>query len=385
MNKSRNEKRCGKCALPDTFPGIQINKDSVCNYCDFFATYHMRQKLTSQIIIKEFVSIIEQAKKLRKKYDCLICYSGGKDSTYLLYDLKERYRLRMLAYTLDNGFLSDTALKNISVMPDKLDVDHVVFKPRMSLIKKIFRNALTQPTSYPKELMSMMSPLCATCQGIVVGVAINLAKEKDIPLVFIGYTPAQYPNISYENFLKAKSCLYFSGEVHKDDPVDILKIIKDPVEELCGEEISNYYFASQYLKEKEQFPKIIFPFHSLLSYDERKIYKTLKKLGWERPDDTDPCSTNCLINTVGNYACVQQFGYHPYICEMSFSVRAGTMTYKEAIDSERIDENSHAMKCSLRKLGLTKNDIKKRSSAGKDEAIREKGSRKLSGTQRYRV
>ena len=357
MKENGEIRRCHKCALPETYPGVQFDYNGTCNYCAYFEIFQKRQEIVREQIGEEFTSIIEEAKKLKKRYDCLLCFSGGKDSTYLLDNLKKQFDLKILAYTLDNGFLSPRALENISSIPEVLDVDHIIFKPRMNILKKIFSDALTQPTSYPKEIISMMSPLCATCQGIVVGVTIKLANEKDIPLIFTGYTPAQYPNISFENFLKARSCIYFATSVHKDDPVDILRIIRDPVEELCGEEINNYYFKSQYLKEGEEFPKIIFPYHSLLNYDEEEIYDTLKDLGWKKPSDTDPCSTNCLINTLGNYSCLKQFSYHPYIGEMSSLVRSGLLSYKKALESEHIDEDCYAMNYSLNKLGLTKTDI----------------------------
>ena len=152
-----------------------------------------------------FIKTIKGIKKKKNRYDCIVAYSGGKDSTFLLYFLRNRFNLKILAHTLDNGFISPTTIKNIKRATKALNIKHITTRPPMQLLKKIFNHALTQKTSYPKEILSMMSPLCVTCQGMVFGTTLKLAKEYKIPLMFIGYTPGQYPIISLENYLKVNS------------------------------------------------------------------------------------------------------------------------------------------------------------------------------------
>ena len=49
-----------------------------------------------------------------------MAYSGGKDSSYTLKLLRERYDLKILAFTLDNHFVSPVAWKNIDAITDIL-------------------------------------------------------------------------------------------------------------------------------------------------------------------------------------------------------------------------------------------------------------------------
>ncbi len=94
--------------------------------------------------------------------------------------------------------------------------------------------------------------------------------------------------------------------------------------------------------------------------EEKDILKQIAKLGWEKPQDTDSCSTNCLLNTLGNYSCIEQLGYHPYIGELSHLVRQNRISRKEAMESEKMDQDSFAMRHSLKMLGLNKADLEKK-------------------------
>jgi len=344
--------------LPDTYSGISFDSRSICNYCGYFEASKKMRNSIKENLKTQFYGLINEAKKKSGEYDCILCYSGGKDSTYLLIELKERFNLRILAYTLNNGFLSEKTIINIRKITKQLNVGHIMFEPEQNVVNKIFRDALMKRIVYPKEIISMMSPLCATCQGMILAFAFRLAIDKQIPIVFVGFTPGQYPDVSYENFLKSKSCIYFTDSVYKDDPPDIIKIIRDPIDEISGEEAGRYFLKSQYLAKGEKYPHVLFPFHAVFKYDEKEIYKKIKNLGWVKPQDTDTCSTNCLINTLSNYVFIKQYGYHPYIAEISTMVREGLLTYEEALQLEKVEENSKAMQFSLRKLNLTKEDIR---------------------------
>jgi hypothetical protein len=350
-------RRCIKCILPETFPGVSFDKEGACNYCSYFeASKKMRGSLKDNLKT-EFYEVIEEAKKTTSEYNCIVCYSGGKDSTFLLMELKEKFNLRILAYTLNNGFMSEKTFINIRKMTKELGVGHIMFEPEENIVNRVFRDALTKRIVYPKEITAMLSPLCATCQGMIMAFAFKLAVEKKIPIVFVGFTPGQYPDVSYENFLKSKSCIYFSDSVNKDDPPDIIKIIRDPIDEISGEEAGKYFLKSQYLAKGEVYPRILFPFHAVFDYDEEKIYKKIENKGWVKPADTDTCSTNCLINTLSNYAFIKQYKYHPYIAEISMMVREGFLKYNQALQLEKIEEDGKTMNFCLKKLGLSKDDI----------------------------
>jgi tRNA(Ile)-lysidine synthase TilS/MesJ len=97
--------------LPETFPGISFDSRGVCNFCQVFKGKEHLEK-EKEKYLQKFEELLDKFKNAAS-YDALMAYSGGKDSTYTLSLLKEKYDLKILALTFDNGFLSEQAFKNI--------------------------------------------------------------------------------------------------------------------------------------------------------------------------------------------------------------------------------------------------------------------------------
>ena len=99
--------RCQNCSLPEGEFNVVLNDKGICNYCEYF-------EQNKQVIfnINNREQILERRlQKLRGKYeyDAVVGLSGGKDSTYVLYQMVKKYNLKVLAATYDNGFLTDFA------------------------------------------------------------------------------------------------------------------------------------------------------------------------------------------------------------------------------------------------------------------------------------
>ena len=99
-------KHCKICGLGEDYTNIRFNDDGVCNYCEFYEAHKDMLEDTEQLE-QAFRQKMEHAKAKARAagadYDCLVGFSGGKDSTYIIYQLKETYGMRVLAFT---GFLT---------------------------------------------------------------------------------------------------------------------------------------------------------------------------------------------------------------------------------------------------------------------------------------
>lgn len=350
--------RCPRCALPDAFPGFEMTSAGVCNYCVYHDLFMDRLAAFRSRLRDEFTRAVDDARRANPSgHHCILCYSGGKDSTFLLHLLKTQYGLNPLAFTLDNGFISPQAFRNIAKVVDALAVDHIYVRPRSDVIKAVFREALTNDKLLSKSLLPYASQCCLSCISTVLSTALKMGREKNIPLVVIGFTPGQAADVAIESFMKTGSTVFFAREVNRDDPVDFAKIIRDPLHEAVGEQIDQYLIKSQYLEAGEHYPKVLYPYHAMVEYDEGVIYDTIGRYGWTAPRDTDACSTNCRLNTVAIQAQVHQRGYHPYIAEMSCLVREGKLSWQEAVEREQTLASPGVVKDVLRQLGLRPTDI----------------------------
>ena len=99
-------KRCSSCILPETHPNITFDNEGVCNYCK---SHQKIQYLGSSRLEED----LAKYKTGNGKYDCLVPISGGKDSTYVLYQLSNVFGMRALAYNYDNCLTHPQAQENV--------------------------------------------------------------------------------------------------------------------------------------------------------------------------------------------------------------------------------------------------------------------------------
>jgi N-acetyl sugar amidotransferase len=116
-------KICKRCIYDENVPGIKFDSEGICNYCrniekmeEEYPNDERGDKILQNIIEK-----IKHAGR-NKKYDCMIGVSGGCDSSYMVYKMKE-LGLRPLAVHFDNTWNSTIATENIKNVLKKLDVD----------------------------------------------------------------------------------------------------------------------------------------------------------------------------------------------------------------------------------------------------------------------
>lgn len=306
---------CTKCILPANFPGVNFDDDGVCNHCRSFKGCEALEEQKRKYE-QNFLDLLEQYKG-KSEYDVLMCYSGGKDSTYTMEIFKEKYGLSMLAVTFDNGFISPQAMDNMKTVVEKMGVDHITFKVRFDVLKKIFSAAATSEL-YPKKTLERASTICTSCIGFVKFIALKAALEKEIPFIGYGWSPGQAP---------------VQSSVMKNNPRLLRmtqKVVYDPLYKIAGDAIRPYFLEEKHFSNPDKFPYNVHPL-AFLEYSEEKIFNRLKKIGWEKPDDTDPNSTNCLLNAFANQVHESLYGYNPYVFEIAKMVREGVMDREEGI------------------------------------------------------
>jgi hypothetical protein len=111
--------RCTKCILPVTMPFITFNKEGVCNYC---STYTPKNKPKPK---EELFKLVEPYRR-SSEADCIVPFSGGRDSCYGLHLIVEELKMNPITYTYDWGLVTDLGRRNISRMCSQLGVENII-------------------------------------------------------------------------------------------------------------------------------------------------------------------------------------------------------------------------------------------------------------------
>ncbi|MFO0754208.1 MAG: hypothetical protein U0411_12905 [Thermodesulfovibrionales bacterium] len=312
-------KICSVCVLPETFPGIRFNEAGVCSHCQGFTERRAAQAGEKEEYRSRFhallASLSRDGRIGRGSYDVLMAYSGGKDSTYTMALLAKRYGLRVLAVSLDNGFLSGCAADNIRRATEGLGVDHLFFKPRWDLLKTIFRVSAERELYAPKSL-ERASTICTSCMGLVKSVCMKTAIEMDIPLIGYGWSPGQAP--LHSALMRNNPSLVRRAQ----------EAVRAPLRAAAGSGVDAYFLDDRHYALAERFPYNVHPM-AWEPYSEERVLDGIRKLGWTVPSDTDSNSTNCLLNAYANELHLKRYRFHPYAMEIASLVRAGEMERAE--------------------------------------------------------
>jgi hypothetical protein len=302
---------CTRCVLPATFPNIAFGPDGVCNFCAapepaHQAAFDGRQR-------QEFEDVL-RAHRGQGAYDALCCYSGGKDSTYMLKMMVRDFGLNVLAFTLDNGFITGQSKRNIAAVVDLLGVDHLFFKPARDFMTRMYREAVFGDLNRGRgNYATRISDVCLACISVVNTAAARLALQHRIPMVFAGFTPGQIPRAVIRNNHR------FYRETYRQH--------RDHLHARLGDR------AERYLGLPDE-PFEIFQMSPFLVYEksEGAILEQIRDLGWVYPERLDGCTSNCALNAVGNLCHGEKFGFHPYALELSKLVRKGLLSRSQALD-----------------------------------------------------
>lgn len=186
---------CKKCAMPDTRPGSVFDEEGVCLAC---RNYERRATIDWDKRKDELKQLCDKYRKDDGSYDCAIPVSGGKDSHFLVYTMKEEMGMNPLLLTVGDPFTkTEAGRKNYRNLGDVFNCDHIIFDLSIDLSRRVIRTE-TEELGEPLRFIEMALYIVPTKLAIKLG----------IPLIVYGENGA-----------------YEYGTTNKDDYSDLERVL----------------------------------------------------------------------------------------------------------------------------------------------------------------
>ena len=181
-------KRCTRCVMPETQEVISFDTQGVCATCRNVDSKHANVDWDKKR--KEFSDLLDQYRG-KGVYDCIVPFSGGKDSSFTVYSLMHDWNLKPLVVSFDHHLMRPQVLANRERVLRKLGVDFLGFRPNWTLVKKLMRIALERKGDI----------LWYQHSGIFA-YPMHVSLQQKIPLVIWGEPSAEYA--SYYDYSKTE-------------------------------------------------------------------------------------------------------------------------------------------------------------------------------------
>jgi N-acetyl sugar amidotransferase len=188
-------RRCTKCIMPETKPGISFNELGVCNAC---VNEESKSNIDYDSRIKELKEIVAKTKKRYFEYDCVIPVSGGKDSTFQAVTMAEKLNVKPLLVCVEPVYVTERGRINLNNL-SKLVFDIFSFKPNQKIMPHLLKRSFYED-GQPVRAFEFM----------LYSVPMQLAIKYRIPLVVWGENPQfEYGNLGEDlggSAAQQKSC-----------------------------------------------------------------------------------------------------------------------------------------------------------------------------------
>jgi hypothetical protein len=169
----RDLRRCTRCILPATYPFLRFDAGGVCNFCHEHVTQTVAGR---EALLRE----LDRHRRGNGQPDCIVAFSGGRDSSYGLHLLKTALGMTPLAFTYDWGLVTDLARRNQARLCGRLGVEHVIRAANIPAQRRYIRKNLHAWLARPRL---GMIPIFMAGDKFFYSHARDLRRETGIELV----------------------------------------------------------------------------------------------------------------------------------------------------------------------------------------------------------
>lgn len=314
-------RRCTKCTLPETHETIVFDNEGICNICRQHEVKH--EKIDWEKRKDDLHKLIENYKG-KNEYDCILPFSGGKDSTFTLWYIVEELDLRPLVVSFDHGFYRPKNIENNERTLRKLGVDYIKFRSDWKIVRKLMLESLTRKGDFDwhAHVGTFAYPM-------------QIALRFKIPLIFWGEPSSEYT--AYYGYEKIEEV-----DERRNNRINNLGITAEDMTGFLKDGV-NLRDLSPYVYPPEEELRSLKVCSLLLGayipWDVRKQSELIhNKLGWEWdrvegvPPDYPYEKTEYQLQGPRDYLKFIKRGYARTTHLTSIDIRNGRLTREKAAD-----------------------------------------------------
>jgi len=305
-------KWCKSCVLPNTRPNIIIDKDGVCNACNFHRK--IKNKINWSYRKNKFKILCKTIKKKNKSnYDCIVPVSGGKDSFWQIKKCIE-FNLVPLAVTWKTPARTEIGEKNIKALV-KLGVDHIEWQ--------------INPIHEKKMLYKFFHKYGSTAilmHNAIHSIPTKIANKFGIKYIFWGENSAEeYGYTNKKNLGKqmSKSWIKEYGNIFSNNNLFRKKDLKKNL-------------GYNYFNKKNNFKSIFLGY--FFNWDPKITYKNAKDSGFKSLKSGPKTGIYNFADIDDDFISIHhwlkwyKFGFTRVFDNLSIEIRNKRITRKEAIE-----------------------------------------------------
>ncbi|MCP3941152.1 MAG: N-acetyl sugar amidotransferase [Desulfobacteraceae bacterium] len=320
---------CARCLYPENAKPTIIfdDDDGICSGCKY---HESRQNLEIDWVKREqiFRQLLSEARAEAQKrgniYDCIIPVSGGKDSHYQVYLLKEKYGMNPLLVTFNHIFNTKSGVKNLENLVAKSGCDLVRVTANPKSVKKIAR-----------FMLETVGDITWHYHAGIRTVPFQVAVEKNIPLIVWGeHGFAELTGVvSLEDFVEFTKWTRKEHDMRGYEPEDLIKKSGGTI---SLQDLAPYVYPSDEAIERTGVKGI---YISNFFYWDAKQHaeKMIEKWGFGTISYKRERSFNLYskiedhANDVHDYLKYLKFGYGRATDDASMEIRHGRMSREQGV------------------------------------------------------
>ena len=258
---------CTKCMLPESHESISFDANGVCNICRQAAVKHTQIDWGAR---KTMLKNIVDRYRGSGEYDCIVPFSGGKDSTFQLWYVVRELGLKPLVVRYNHWGYRPLINENNLRTFKKLNVDVLEFTSKWDVVKKLMLKSLEQTGDF-----------CWHCHTGVFAHTMQIAVKFNIPLVIWGESSSEYRSYHTAEELEEFDEIAFNEMIN-------LGIDADKMYELLKGEVSKRDLMAFKFPTKEELSKLgakaIYLGNYVKWHTKNQVEIIKRELGWQGQD-----------------------------------------------------------------------------------------------------